>query len=601
VSLAVRLVGKPAIERDGVPVRAPRGRKAWGLLLYLVLSERPPPRARLASLLFAEADDPLGALRWSLGELRRALNDPLVLRGDPPALRLPEGTSVDVFALLDGEGGEASASAWEGELLEGMSFPGCPAFETWLTHQRRHLSGVCQALMHEAALERLATGDVDGASELAARLVSLDPLELRWQELLIRCLARSGDRSGAERQLAACERLFVRELGVEPGPELRLAARRCEDPVAAAVGDRDAAFGQLQAGRAALDAGAVAPGIDCLRLACAEAGACGDAGLQAESLIALGSSLVHAVRGRDGEGAAVLHEALAIASGAGDRASTSLACRELGYIDVQAGRNASGSRWLARASGLASSDAERCAILGVRGMALSDRAYYPAALELLERSVELAEGCGQTRQAAWSLSLIGRVHLLRDDFAPATTALDRSLRLAGRERWTAFRPWPDSLQAEVSLRTGEPGRALERAEGAFRLACSLGDPCWEATAARVIGLAHAADGDGRGAREWLAQARSRATRVADPYEWVHGHVLDAGASLAIDGDGTDPEEIVRALNALADRTGMRELAVRGRVHQARLGVPAALDAARLLGSEIDNPALAELLSAAVPV
>jgi DNA-binding SARP family transcriptional activator len=599
VSLAVRVLGKPAIERDGVPMQAPRGRKAWALLLYLLLSERPPPRARLASLLFAEADDPLGALRWSLGELRRALDDPLILRGDPPTLRLPQGASVDVLSLLSPEGGQVSASVWEGELLEGMSFSGCPAFETWLTHQRRHLSGVCQALMHERALERLASGDAGGASELAARLVSLDPLELRWQELLIRCLARSGDRAGAERQLAACEELFVRELGVAPGPELRLAAQYGEEPAAGALGDRDAALGQLQAGRAAVDGGAVGPGLDCLRLACAEAAACGDAGLQAHSLIALGSALVHAVRGRDGEGAAVLHEALALASATGDHASTSLACRELGYIDVQAGRNASGGRWLAKATGLASSDEERCAILGVRGMALSDRAYYLAALQLLERSVELAEGCGQTRQAAWSLSLIGRIHLLRDDLPAAISALDRSLELVGRERWTAFRPWPESLRAEVSLRTGRPERALEQVQGAFRLACRLGDPCWEAAAARVTGLAHAAEGDARGAREWLAQARSRATRVADPYEWVHGHVLDASASLAIDADDSDPASIVRALSALADRTGMRELAVRADLHQARLGVPGALDAARLLGSEIDNPALAELLSAAV--
>jgi DNA-binding SARP family transcriptional activator len=600
VSLALRFLGKPAIERDGVLVQAPRGRKAWALLLYLMLSERPPPRSRLASLLFAEADDPLGALRWSLGELRRVLDDPLALRGDPPALRLPEGVSVDIQSLLSPEGGPLPASAWEGELLEGMSFPGCPAFETWLTHQRRHLAGVCQALMHETALSRLASGDAAGATELAAQLVSLDPLELRSQELLVRCLARSGDRDGAERQMAACEELFMRELGVEPGPELRLAARGGADDLGA-VGDRDAAAGQLEAGRAALGAGAVGPGIDCLRLACAEAAACGDAGLRAESLIALGSALVHAVRGRDGEGAAVLHDALVIAGPAGDRVSASLACRELGYIDVQAGRNASGGRWLARASGLASSDDERCAILGVRGMALSDRAYYPAALELLERSVELAEGCGQVRQAAWSLSLIGRIHLLRDDLARAVTALERCLRLVVSERWTAFRPWPESLLAEVSLRTDGPDRALEKVEGAFRLACRLGDPCWEATAARVTGLAHAADGDAPAARQWLAQARSRATRVADPYEWVHGHVLDASASLALDADHADPEELVRALSALADRTGMRELAVRAHLHEARLGVPGALDAAGLLAAEIDNPALAELLSAAPPV
>jgi DNA-binding SARP family transcriptional activator len=599
VSFAVRLMGKPAIERDGIVVQAPRGRKAWALLVYLLLSERPPTRARLASLLFGEAEDPLGALRWSLGELRRALDDPLLLRGDPPVLRLSEGATVDVLSLLSPEGDRGSTSQSDEELLEGMSFPGCPAFETWLSHQRRHLSGICQALMHERALELLASGDAGAASELAARLVSLDPLESRSQELLIRCIARSGDRAGAARQLAACEELFMRELGQEPGPDVRLAAKAGEDQTADAVGDADAALGQLEAGNAALDSGAVGPGIDCLRLACSEAAACGDAGLQVRSLIALGSALVHAVRGRDGEGAAVLHEALALASKIGDRAGTLVACRELGYVDVQAGRNASGGRWLVKATGLASSDEERAAILGVRGMALSDRAYYSAALELLERSVELAEGCGQTRQAAWSRSLIGRIHLLRGDLALAANAVDGSLRLVADERWTAFRPWPESLRAELTLRTGGIGPALKNAEGAFRLACRLGDPCWEASAARVIGLAHAAGGDATEAREWLAQARSRATRVSDPYEWVHGHVLDASASLAIDADHDEPDEIVRQLSALADRTGMRELAVRAHLHRARLGMPGALDAARLLGSEIDNDALADLLSATV--
>jgi tetratricopeptide (TPR) repeat protein len=535
-----------------------------------------------------------------LAELRRVLDDPLVLRGDPPAFRLPAGAVVDVLVLLSPGGGQPTVVGWEGELLEGMSFAGCPAFETWLSYQRRHVAGICEALMGEAALRRLATGDAAGASELAARLVSLDPLELRWQELLIRCLARRGDKVGAERQLAACEELFVRELGMPPGPELRLAVREGDDPAVGAAGDRAAALGQLEAGRAALDAGAVQPGIDCLRLACAEAAACGDAGLRARSLVELGSALVHAVRGRDGEGAAALHEALAVAEQAGERTSAGVACRELGYIDVQAGRNASGGRWLSRASELATSDKERCAILGIRGMALSDRAHYPGALELLERSVRLADSCGRARQAAWSLSLIGRVHLLRGDHAPALTALDRSLELVASEQWTAFRPWPESLRAEVSLRTGMPDRALDRVERAFRLACRLGDPCWEATAARVAGLVRAAGGDLQSAREWLRQARSRATRVSDPYEWVHGHVLDTLASLALDAGDADAAEIVKALKELAGRTGMRELAVRAHVHDARLGAEGALEAARLLGSEIDNPALQSLMSATVP-
>jgi hypothetical protein len=70
VAQMICLLGPPAIQRDGRPARPPRGRKAWALLAYLLLADRPPSRRHLAELLFADADDPLGALRWSLAELR---------------------------------------------------------------------------------------------------------------------------------------------------------------------------------------------------------------------------------------------------------------------------------------------------------------------------------------------------------------------------------------------------------------------------------------------------------------------------------------------------------------------------------------------------
>lgn len=41
---------------------------------------------------------------------------------------------------------------------------------------------------------------------------------------------------------------------------------------------------------------------------------------------------------------------------------------------------------------------------------------------------------------------------------------------------------------------------------------------------------------------------------------------------------------------------MRELVVRGLVHAARIGPAGALDSARMLASEIDNPALTTLLA-----
>ena len=60
MGLTVQLLGPPRFERDGRAIEAPRGHKAWGLLAYLVSARVPPSRERLASLLFPEADDPLG-------------------------------------------------------------------------------------------------------------------------------------------------------------------------------------------------------------------------------------------------------------------------------------------------------------------------------------------------------------------------------------------------------------------------------------------------------------------------------------------------------------------------------------------------------------
>ncbi len=66
----IQLLGPPSIQVDGAQVPPPRGSKSWALLAYLVLSGDPAPRSRLAELLFDEADDPAGTLRWSLSQLR---------------------------------------------------------------------------------------------------------------------------------------------------------------------------------------------------------------------------------------------------------------------------------------------------------------------------------------------------------------------------------------------------------------------------------------------------------------------------------------------------------------------------------------------------
>jgi DNA-binding SARP family transcriptional activator len=599
VNLAIRLLGKPQIERDGIPVPPPRGRKTWALLTYLLLCEGPPPRSRLASMLFSEADDPLGALRWSLADLRRALGAPDAAAGDPVELNLPSGTSVDITALT-APGDEVSFTSPAGELLEGVAFPTSPVFESWLGVMRRHLDGAARALAHDEALKVLAAGDPTSAAELASQLVGQDPLDQAGQELLIRCLARAGRKKEAERQVVECEELLRRELGIAPGPELRNAAGETGRISGGAVGDIDVAIGQLEAGEAALDAGAAEPGVQILRQACAEAAASGVSQLEARALAALGSALVHAVRGRDEEGAVRLHEALRLAEESGDQPTAAAACRELGYIDVQAGRVPSAGRWLARATELAGDNEEICAVLGVRGMALSDRAHYGAALDLFHKSVARAERCGRRRQAAWSLTMIGRIHMVRGEVSLALPPLEESLAIVAAERWTAFQPLPQVFRAEASLLMGRPDQAGQRLDHAFRLACQLGDPCWEALGARLMGLLALEEGASGKARELLADALTRATRVSDPYEWVHAYALDSSAGLAVESGADDAAAIVDQLAELSERCGLRDMVVRAQVHRDRLGVSGSLDSARLLAAEIDNPALDALVGSAVP-
>ena len=293
---------------------------------------------------------------------------------------------------------------------------------------------------------------------------------------------------------------------------MRRAADAEDSGEAPAVGDRAAAAGQLDAGRAALDAGAVEPGVACLRHACAEARAAGDPALLTRALSALGIALVHAMRGRDEEGAALLHEALGLADEAGDRESAAKICRELGFVEVQAGRGASAGRWLLRASRLADAPTERAAVLGVRGMALSDRAHYEPAMTLLRESVATARGCGDLRRAAWSQSILGRALLLRGELDEATEVVDGTLALVEQDGWVAFQPFPEALRAELALRAGDPEHAIALLDHAYALGCRLGDPCWEAMAARARGLVHEAAGE-RAAALASPARRGRARRA----------------------------------------------------------------------------------------
>lgn len=598
MTTSLHLLGPPRIVRgDGQGVVL-RGHKAWGLLAYLALRPAGASRSHLAGLLFADAEDPLAALRWNLTELRRGLGD-TALRGD--LLTLPRETLalVDLDVLAHGGWQDGLAlPGLGGELLEGQHFSGCASFQVWLDGERRHVASLTTALLREAALAQLSEGAAADAVSLARRLVALEPLDENFQVLLVRCLAAAGDGIGAARQAVACRALFQRELGTAPGPALDEALGTATAmPTHAAAAGRGAVMAQLEAGEAALRAGVLEAGLQCLRRGMADADALGDVALRLRARVALGGALVHAARGRDEEGAAALHEALRLDPEAAPEL-TAAACRELGYVEFLGGRYERALAWLARAEPLARSvPAEQARIATVRGAVLSDQAQYPPALAELRRAAELASRSGELRQTLYAESMVGRVLLLNGDHEGAAAVLDRTVQQA-RQSWTAFLPWPQSLAAEGDLQQGRVDRAAEQFEQAFALGCQLGDPCWEGLAGRGLAQVAAARGDTTRARELLLDALDRGSRVPDAYLWGRVYTLDALCALAIAQHWPEAPSRADEMLALAQRSGMRELVVRAHLHSVALGRTAALDVAAELAQELGNPVLMRAVAAA---
>ncbi|MFB3739869.1 MAG: BTAD domain-containing putative transcriptional regulator, partial [Candidatus Velamenicoccus archaeovorus] len=195
MALIAQLLGPPLLIREGIVYGAPRGKKVWAILAYLALSSRPPTRQQLIDLLFPDAEDPSGALRWNLSELRRLLGgSQTVGSGSVVRLRLPEGSLIDAHVLMGGTSLEAVELPGLGrELLEGVEIDASPGFSAWLLGERRRLQGLSHAVLREGALRALASGDASKAVELATRLVGMDPLDEDAHVLLIRAFAGTGD------------------------------------------------------------------------------------------------------------------------------------------------------------------------------------------------------------------------------------------------------------------------------------------------------------------------------------------------------------------------------------------------------------------------
>jgi TolB-like protein len=190
------------------------------LFAYLALAPNAVTRTHLCELLWDLPNDPRGELRWCLSKIRSAVDTPerqrIVTSGDTVRLDLSDcmvdATQVAVavqndLAALPPDKLRMLAALCAGDFLEDVEIDRNPAFNNWLTAQRRRFRAC-----HTAILERLVKDASDEeAFGYLDRWIELAPFDQRVHELLLRALARRGRFREGEEHLAATARLFESE------------------------------------------------------------------------------------------------------------------------------------------------------------------------------------------------------------------------------------------------------------------------------------------------------------------------------------------------------------------------------------------------------
>jgi len=555
-----------------VVVTPPRGAKAWGLLAYLAASDRDRSRSELAELLFATAEDPLGALRWNLAALRRLLGLPDALKGDRLHLELPEGFIVDTRLVSVGDPAALSWHQLGEELLAGVSFADCPVFETWLIAERQRLKRRTTSLLREAALTASARGDLDFAIQCASELVTRDPFDEGHHALLIRAHGSAGDRIAARRQFEACQELLRSELGTEPGPAVDAALRSAEAlvPRRPPAPSSEEAFARLAIAWQSFLSGTIDHAIDVMRGAVTIADACNDASLHANTRIFLGAMLGMAVRGWD-EAATALSEAHHIAQQASLPADAATALGVRAGVDMMRADYTNARR--CAEAGLALSDDPGARSVNLMFLAAieADLGDLQEATEQARSATSAAASSGDPVRILYSAAHAARIALMSDDLAASRAELTTGLA-AGGDTMLAIKPWLMTMLAEVELGEGHFDKAKDDADSAATIASVTNVAYQQALASRARGLIDAAEGDTTAAITQLTEALSQARRTTGEgytFHWPVTFVLDSLVQVTAVEDPSSSRRWAVTLLEHATALGMEQFASRAQAQLDR--------------------------------
>ena len=202
----------------GERLSLPRSKKCRALLGYLAFSAQPQRRERLCNLFWDVADDPRGALRWTLSRLRAALPAGCdVLQADRESVQfLPAGVRVDALdlsSLARGAFAEQSAETltrvaglYRGEFLEGLELPDFLDFTAWCVAQREALRRAQVDLL--TSLVQRFSREPKSALPWARQLVQTEPFSVQAHQLLLGHLMAAGFADEAKKQYEHAQRQF---------------------------------------------------------------------------------------------------------------------------------------------------------------------------------------------------------------------------------------------------------------------------------------------------------------------------------------------------------------------------------------------------------
>jgi len=220
-----------------------RRRLKLAVLAVLALARRPIPRDTLLGLFWAEHDEARArhSLSNALSSLRGALGDRSITTRDADVALDPETPlDVDAIAFTDAIEQRDHARAvelYDGPFLEGFHVDESPAFEQWVSRERRRLESlfVKACAEHCASLARSRRWPECGT--VANRWLDIEPLSADAAIYLLNAIKSSGTRAALAQALEEFEALRTRlnhEFELAPHPSVIELSTRIREQLATA-------------------------------------------------------------------------------------------------------------------------------------------------------------------------------------------------------------------------------------------------------------------------------------------------------------------------------------------------------------------------------